>query len=223
MVPGAALGIDDARRGILPHPRRPALMRRHPPVEEARQHHRKTGRPHRLLHLGGQRLVGGHVRAPPVKMDLSVPPHHAALGHRLDPAAPLGRHPSQQLHVAERRPARAVREIPVIQSPGLLVDGVVAKARIDRDHRARVVVHEMPPDLVVPVRHARAEEKRRALHRARRDGHDPGPQHLPVIPQPHVHLRDRAVVLPDDEPFDLRPRAPVRARARRSRRPSCRS
>ena len=55
---------------------------------------------------------------------------------------------AEQLHIAERLAALAVGQIVVVEAECLLVDGIVDPARVDRQHRRAVVVHEVAADLV---------------------------------------------------------------------------
>ena len=166
-------GSSGAAGRIVAHAHGAALMRRRALVERARQHDRIAAGAQILAHhLGepGQRL---HVGAPPLHHDAGAVDHDAALGvrqvlaHQV-PVDGMARHVverefrreldvgsqnvavdlAEQLHIAERLAALAVGQIVVVEAERLLVDGIVDPARVDRQHRRAVVVHEIAADLV---------------------------------------------------------------------------
>ena len=154
-----------------------------------------------LLEGLDESLVSAPVAAPPVEPDLPAFHRHAAfrvrqvLAHRVPvdraPAheieSPFRRsrnarlqdwrgHPAKQLDVAERRSAAPVIEIEIVDAERLLVDGVVDRTRVDRQHRRAIVIHEMSADrarAIGDAAFAGGEKQSGGVHRAGGKDDDP--------------------------------------------------
>ena len=191
MVVGAAERVERGGRGIGAEADRAALVRGRAAVEGAGEHDRVAGGPEQLAHAGDQPVVGGHVGPAPVEDDGLAVDADPALGvgqvlaHQVpvdavaasqDRAKP--RRPAQvgledragdlaqELDIAERRAAAPVVEVEIVDAERLLIDGVVATARIDRQHRRAVVVHEIAADDAGAVGDARRAGVRERSSRA---------------------------------------------------------
>ncbi|ACP27040.1 needs to be deleted [Sinorhizobium fredii NGR234] len=201
MIEGAAINVERRVRGVIADPDRAALVRRRSLVEGPGQNDREAGLFQHRLQPGYEIEVGLPVGAHPFEQDALAVDHDAAfrrrqvLAHRveIDSAGrdlveePLGhgRHvgfqdcagdTAEKLDIAERRPALAVGEIEIVEAEGLLIDGVVAVPGAERDHRARIVIHEIAADLVGAVGETgrvalvgRAQEQHGRLHGAGRE------------------------------------------------------
>ena len=89
---------------------------------------------------------------------------------------------TEQLDVAERRTACAVVEIEIIDTERLLINGVIDRSRIDRQYGRRIMVHEMPADLVASVGNAALggpQQQRSRINRAGGQYNQPGLQRVP--------------------------------------------
>ena len=192
MVERLAEGVERRLGRVVAEAHGAALVRGRVLGERLGQHDGEARRTQHATRLGDQRRMDGHVRPPPVEDDGAVIAHlHPALGMRQIlrhgvPIDAMGGEPSPQptrhtadfaaqhrlhdlaekLNVAERRAARAVAPIEVVERQRLLERLPVGPQRPDGHHRRAVVVHVVAPD------HARRiGEALRVLrvHRAKQD------------------------------------------------------
>jgi choline dehydrogenase-like flavoprotein len=176
MIPSAAERIERRRHRVGAKPCGTALVRWRALVERLGQHEGKSCSPQDILELSNQTDMRFPVGPLPLENDPLAVKTHAALGNRkvlahcveIDRPAghlverplrqqrhvglqDLPRNAAEQLDVAEREAALAVAEVEVIEAERLLVNRVVLEPRRYRDNRARIVVHEVSPDLVRAV------------------------------------------------------------------------
>ena len=177
VVVGAAEWVERGPRRVGSHSNSAALMRGGRAVDQPSQHGRKADRPQTLLHLTHQPFVGSHIASSSIRARFGS---LSTLTRLLDPADPRSaarkstasatRNSRARMGCAwllissrRRRPFRtvgycraeglsAVRQIEVIETEGLLVNGVVSKSRADGYHGRRVVIHEIAADHIRAVR-----------------------------------------------------------------------
>ncbi|MCY1245879.1 hypothetical protein D9M72_590630 [compost metagenome] len=103
---------------------------------------------------------------------------------------------AEQLDIAEWQAIPTAGQVIVVQHQRLLVDAVVAPERIDRQHGAAIVVHEVAADLVgsvcQPLAVAGAQQDGRRIDRARRQDHQLRRQLLLLAPVGIVDRLDPA-------------------------------
>ena len=183
-------------------------MRRRAAVERAREHDRVTRGTKPLAQFRDQGKMRGPVAALPIQPDPCAVERDAAIGigqilaHGVEidcvSTEPvqcefgyqaqigfedLAGYSTEQLDVAERRTACAVVEIEVIDAERLLINGVIDRSRIDRQYGRRIMVHEMPADLVALVGNAALggpQQQRSRIDRAGGQHDQPGLQRVPL-------------------------------------------
>ena len=109
---------------------------------------------------------------------------------------------AQQLDIAQRRVLRPAGQVEIIRHQGLLIHRRIAPERVDRQHGAGVVVHEIAPHLIGGIAKAGPQQQHGGLHSPCGQNDNGRSQHLAIHHNPDNPTRGIC-----DQPGDFSPGA----------------